>query len=577
VAAPNSFYNCRIGVYSKDYYHIKGNNSYMITTQDKTINPNSGYFGYEVQSSAFDTANLNYNNITNVANGIAFTTTYGGGYIVYSGGLGLYYPEYQVAGNVNVSNNNINAALSTTAAGNTFLSYGIAVQNTINSIGPFGETIYGNVSTNNNIILGAYRGILASGYWMQPVTSWFNTITIKGDPTANAVKSYGINHTDCSQSEILANNVTGADATAMSDSVRAYYAASDTHLNIGCNTSSGTGRGFEFFQNNPGTWWHRNEMANHNKGFVLNGATIGQQGYTNHPNNNDWSSSSTWTGASHYQTFVYNGATPSSSILYVHGTTGTPSNNGGGAGFNYSISAGTIVSTGTSAPTTIECPPYFPDLGNTHVSFARIAQRLIQYDVDSNQQNWFAQFAAWQETNVDTMLMDSSDVMVSFQLLASHSRYAYLSDIENALYAVDTFAADSLMAISMSAFAATDTATHVQLVDDSTADYIVDNYKTFYKVYLDYIGVGLTSADSAEVQTLAAECPNVYGPIVYRARALYTAVFNDLREWNDDSCAAADTTTAHEGERHSKPHPNPLPFDFAHGRLRRGRCREPAI
>ena len=62
----------------------------------------------------------------------------------------------------------------------------------------------------------------------------------------------------------------------------------------------------------------------------------------------------------------------------------------------------------------------------------------------------------------------------------------------------------------------------------------------------------MNSDDSANVVFMAGLCPSRFGSAVYRARSLYTAVFNDLKIWDDDSCAAADTGS-HMSARHTNP------------------------
>lgn len=52
----------------------------------------------------------------------------------------------------------------------------------------------------------------------------------------------------------------------------------------------------------------------------------------------------------------------------------------------------------------------------------------------------------------------------------------------------------------------------------------------------------MSSTDSADVIFIASLCPEMYGPVVFRARSLYTTLYHDLPVWNDDSCLTVDTS-----------------------------------
>jgi len=58
----------------------------------------------------------------------------------------------------------------------------------------------------------------------------------------------------------------------------------------------------------------------------------------------------------------------------------------------------------------------------------------------------------------------------------------------------------------------------------------------------------LSSADSAQITYIAKLCPNIYGAAVYKARALYTMVWDDPEAWDDDlACGYVDTATGGDG------------------------------
>jgi len=92
------------------------------------------------------------------------------------------------------------------------------------------------------------------------------------------------------------------------------------------------------------------------------------------------------------------------------------------------------------------------------------------------------------------------------------------------------------------------------MADATTADAIVVNYRTYYQMYLHYLENVMSSADSAEVTTLANLCPITGGKCVYQARALYDMIYDTL-VFFPNNCP--DTVVFDSiAERHSAP---PLP------------------
>ena len=124
--------------------------------------------------------------------------------------------------------------------------------------------------------------------------------------------------------------------------------------------------------------------------------------------------------------------------------------------------------------------------------------------------------------------------------MSAKSRFAYLSNIENSVVEGDFTKATALIGTPVLPLVSngvySDSVTGVIIADDSTSDYIVNNYRMFYGVYMKYINGTLTCSDTSNLQYMAGLCPSIYGTVVYQSRALFTAVFGQLRVWNDDSC-----------------------------------------
>ena len=167
--------------------------------------------------------------------------------------------------------------------------------------------------------------------------------------------------------------------------------------------------------------------------------------------------------------------------------------------------------------------------------------------------NWIGQYQMWENMQQDTSATDSSTVLQMFDTLAQGSRYAFLSNIEADISNGDFADATTLLNSGRDTIPDVDSdiATNVRLADNASSTFIVENYMTFYREYINYIQGTLANSDSLQIMALAQLCPEINGTVVYQARALYSFIYNDLSMFNDDSCVNADTVDI--AERHSSP------------------------
>ena len=562
--APNKFYNCVSGIYSTGYYDITGNGNSFITnygvgtvefpfTYPYFTSANQVY-AYNFQSPAYDNVSFSNNNITNIANGISFvSTTY-----LLSSHSGLLSAPIQYAGPITANGNTINAVSGSDPVTGQYCNFGISLQNVVNNYGPpyfyVGGSAAGNVTTNNNNIYNTFHGIYVGSYWKQQVFTQNNNISIFGTHAVGQQFCFGINHTDCAKDIISNNGVVGACTsctnTPMVDSAKAIYVSTSSQPQVVCNQTIGIGRGFEFFHNDPGTQWNNNTMNDNKIGYVINNSIIGQQGFDGEQIANNWVGS--W-GSGGYPFHSFVAAAPSavatcdakhSKLFLAHTSTTYPINNGTNA-FDADYTTETYGCTSDCALNATYPGGVFNCSTLAyhffHVSpFEDFATRIITYPA-GDYMGWMGQMEDWQTAILDSGLIDSSVVMDSFYTHAANSRFAYLTALESVLAMGDTTTADSLFANPLSPLAPYgsyyDSATNVSIWDDSTANYLVNNYLWFYGIYKDYVTGNLTVNDSANIQIIAGECPLIYGSVVYRARGLYTAVFNQLQAWNDDYCS----------------------------------------
>jgi hypothetical protein len=340
----------------------------------------------------------------------------------------------------------------------------------------------------------------------------------------------------------------GLPPATISDSIRAYYSASNTKPTLGCNLAENICRGYEFFLQNPNTNWHDNTMTNNSKGYVLNAAVIGTQGSPGYPSGNIWTPGgwgpSIITGP--WQTYTMGSLIPTSSTLYVKNgisTNPTINQNSHGIGaFTYSNVNGITLTT----PITeyIACPAIGSPLNSNDSLNESIAQQAIHYTDNIIPNNWMGQNKLWEAMMLDSSMADSSVVLSVFQSLAQNSRYAYLSALQNQLITGNFDSARIMLSYNIDSMANTsiDTITQVRLADNIGADNIIENYMSFCNLYMKFVLDSLSGSDSLSIISLANLCPQRNGTVVYQARALYSFIYNDLSIFNDDSCIDADTS-----------------------------------
>jgi hypothetical protein len=316
-------------------------------------------------------------------------------------------------------------------------------------------------------------------------------------------------------------------------------------------------------------------MYKHSKGYVLNNGSIGAQTGLNstssaiYPIDNQWLGS-TWTG-SHVQTYTVRpnsystNSYPPSSKLYVRSGSSTtnPNNNNSypySLAFTYSATNGLVVlSASGSIPKCADVESYIDIRWNP---FNPLYVALAKNEPDSDatpQVKWISQFGVWQALLADSTLADSSAELTVFKTLATHSRYAYITNIEDYIANEDYHSALGLINDSASYTAPSswvyDSTTGVVLTDDADADNIIANYLNFYTLYINYRTSDTLAADDTTMLTkLAFKCPMNEGLVVYQARSLYNMLMDSLVVFDEDQICGfpTDTVTVDDtGAKHS--------------------------
>jgi hypothetical protein len=197
-----------------------------------------------------------------------------------------------------------------------------------------------------------------------------------------------------------------------------------------------------------------------------------------------------------------------------------------------------------------ECLDYAPPPSGGDSLYQWIAQQHVGYAYNIVPSNWMGQYALWEAIQADSTLVDSSATIAVFATLAQNSRYNYITTMENALANGYFDSVTTMLSYNIDSMANTawDTVTQTRMADSTAADNIVQNYQSFFGLYMKYMTQSLSSGDSLQIMALAQLCPERNGTVVFQARALYSEIFGDLTMFNDDSCMDLDST--YIAERH---------------------------
>ena len=558
----NVFYDCMDGLYSTSYYRTTGIGSYMYSNHNiATISSitDGGQVGYYVSSGLFGQINISNNGLGNLKTGVSLNIigTASGGSV----------------GSVMVDTNIIDRCPGCSITG-TYVTQGIYAQ----VPGGYGlsPTITGKVNISYNTITNVFNGIYVQGFTQQPVINKDNRITMQQySGTTGVLPQSGIYHVMCNSDTITGNLIQGIGAnvpvqnnnylSAKLIGIRANQlgdaGAAYGYATIECNHVDSVNTGFEFGSLNPYMTWRYNFMEQNRFGYVLwkSAAVIDTQGTATDMSDNEWVGSA-WS--TNYQTFS-DTANPLNSYLFVRNTATTydPTNNSANPAlppYTYSPThgfgvistsnpvytcSGNLYRTTSGTDGTLSTPETV--LANL-TPYERIATCSIDYTNNARRNNWMAQMYLWEHLQADSSIADSSLILQKFTSLAAGSRCAYLTSISNAINAGDIAAAEILIGEDIDAIidTATDTATGAFIADDISVDHIINNYRSFYKLYIKYIDSSMSSADSMEVNTLANMCPLSDGMVIFNARAL-NALANGASSMYPDNCTdGADTIAA---------------------------------
>ncbi|MES2477991.1 MAG: T9SS type A sorting domain-containing protein [Bacteroidota bacterium] len=544
----NLFYDCRIGIFAQGLWSFTATKN-LFQTSNTTPSlgiyaPRGNYqLGIFAHSKRFEVNQIEENLMYNVPIGIQVHNLHGSGFSF---------------GQNNIVGNRIYQQAPSPFTHNAayYVYQGISLSANGFWLGTTGAATGNNYISSNNMI-DVNNGIAVNGQNKMKSDAINNYIELSN----NSKAQYAFNYANSYKGHIAGNSIYGKSGAASNDKARGFYASMTQDMKICDNYVRDIGRGFDFANTRAqtGTLWTNNRMENNRNGFVL-GSDIGPQStptlWTFPPSslilasNNVWvGGSGAWTGGKN-QTFVdYNSTAGApdvmNSILYVRASPADeyPTVNSAlPPTFRYKTS-GSPLSVQNTATTLATCYDY----SGIAMSVSPLSHLLVAdtlgYGSGYYPAQWMGQLAQYQAGRWDTDLSDSSASFTRFMSVATGSRFEWLTNIEDALANGDTTTAQGLLASPVSAAGRVVIDPEVVITDYTAADYVVDNYTTFYEVYLHYLTGQFSSNDTTQLNTLSLMCPARDGAVVHQARAFYDYLLQTHTVYDDDSCIANGQST----------------------------------
>ena len=594
----NQFYDNATCLYTNNMYEVLSRNALM-TSKHLDQAPTAGctgcygtpqgMYGFNMSSFYYYLVQVDSNYIYNTTNGVNFiATTPSMGYTINQ--VGQVYVDSNTIGTVPPSPAGMPAPIS---PANQYMRQGIFLQEMVPTLNWVGGAM---VNADYNILQYLYNGIYVTGWGLNShpfQTANTNFITMNEYSTAfgayypgpYATQQTGIYFTGNEHSYILNNSVTtnppaGAAGYA-NPTPKSYISATLPYgfplmeairtiglqdATVGCNYVNNINTGF-YFGSSMSMNWVLNHMNKNAYGYVL-GGIIGPQptGYPLYTTGNMWMPDgggfawSSWpTIDPNFETYTI--GTTSAGFSPMNVGTAMPYidpcfNNGdpflstpatwygggtcpGGLGVSVDPPNPIVDAKACIAPAYYITPVY------SIFMMVHAATNTLGYSDNIARQNWIAQFMTYETMKYDTTVADSTGTLDSFYAMANRgSRYQLIDNIAQMVATGEYQNAAQLLTTPLDQYINTDSdaATGAVLADGAGADEIVYNYFEYYRLLIKYTTDTLNSTDSAEVLSMANECPDIDGNVIFQWRTLYSSVYNDNRLFPDHGCSSSDTS-----------------------------------
>lgn len=467
-----------------------------------------GEYGVYVKSLDYRTVNIKRNFTANINNGIVFLAN-------ANNLFGNLYAQY--IGAVSIQNNNLKANYGGVVTAGQSMRQGIAVDNLLS---PYQLLLDGNnlpVTVSNNTIDRAFSGISASNWNRQRVITNANTITL-ADNGMNNSSQYGIRHQNNLGDNLIGNDVKGFNTTKQR--VYAIMANENKGQSFWCNYTENSYHGAVFGGSQNLTNWKNNSMKLHQRAMMLDNTTIGQQGATGQPIDNNWNS--TWSGAYKlYVTGMDPGTANGNSKLYMSNLPTSIESEANPFAFRYKTTAPqslfyTTGSSGISCPYSLPSNPEPAQFSGYQPNLHDIVSDAYDYAsyLAGNRKN--GRLAVYRILLEDSTLLTADTVLQNFKASGDSGNIGKFFAVEQKLSEADYSNAEGLLAAI------------------SPADSAEAVLKHMYRIYMRSRSGSYSVADESHLTELANGCPAQLGIGVYQARVLLNSIYDVYFQYESD-------------------------------------------
>lgn len=447
----------------------------------------------------------------------------------------------RMVGKINVQNNIVNRHPGTAVSGE-YVNIGFSLSDPFSS-----ATTNIALTGSSNFIQGnnfgnVHNGISVANVAFSSVSIYSNNITLVNEPSSlGAPIQNGIYTTQLGTSVIQQNNIAGP--TTFTNDISAIKTSMNNLLTVKCNTTANTYHGLNFNASQAVTTVQDNIMQNQKYGISMtNTATIGTQGTSTSPTNNQWLGS--WAG--NFKTMNYNlySSASNSKIYATWGGTLDPNGSGTviatpGAMFtdNYfhypSVNAANTILNSSSINPTCRAGGEGGSEGGSGFA-AMNSQSTSSSTITLNQRSLMENLVNNTTPNIanEIKYIDKNRV---YRTLAANSSYTNGSTALSTFYTnAQSSCMNKFLVVEKDLASGNITSAQNNLATITSTNNIESNYYTFYNLYIKLKNATFSNADSTVLLNLCTQCPFTDGGIVYQARALYNIMNSTYAKFNDN-------------------------------------------
>ena len=512
--------------YAKVYSYTNNYNLYntLGVTGNRAFNLNTNRYYYTT---------VQYNEIYNIKNAILVGLDNGYFNVGPNSGTG------RIVGTMDITYNKISKH-PVAPVSNEYVNIGVSISDPFSASSTTTSPMGCYSSVNNNTFTNVHNGVSASNIGFTVVHVNNNSITMVNEPSTFFTPTQnGVLTTQLGNSNITLNNISGP--ASYTNEISAVKTSMNSQLAVKCNTTANTYHGLNFNASQAITSVQDNIMQSQKYGISMtNTATIGTQGNSTTPTNNQWLG--TWTG--NFKTMNYNQySTAINSKIYAtwggaldpNGSSTVVATPGLMNQDNYFHLAttnpvNTILNASSISPT---CRLGGGGQGGSGFA-AMNSQSAPNNTISITQKSLLESLVSTSSANLsnEVKYIDKNRV---YRTLEANTNYTTGSAVLSTFYSnALTSCMQKFVAVEKDLGSGNIAAAQSQLAALTTTNSVENNYKAYYNLYIKLKIATFNSADSSVLLNLCNQCPYTDGGVVYQARALYNIMNNSYSNFNDN-------------------------------------------